>query len=70
MTTTAGHSFYIGPIGFLICVHWMSKKTFTMNRKVALNTADIDMHKLSGCELIDTKNIGMPSQNMKFAGLM
>ena len=48
----------------------MSKKTFTMNRKAALNTAGIDMYKLSGCELIDTKNIGMPSQNMKFAGLM
>jgi len=33
----------------------MSKKTFTMNRKAALNTADIDMYKLSGCELICQK---------------
>jgi hypothetical protein len=26
-------------------------------------------YMLSGCELIDTKNISLPSQNMKFVGL-
>ena len=26
------------------------------------------MHMLSGCELIDTENISLPSQNMKFVG--
>jgi hypothetical protein len=25
-------------------------------------------HMLSGCELIDTENISLPSQNMKFGG--
>ena len=25
-----------------------------------------DKYMLSGCELIDTENISMPSQNMKF----
>jgi hypothetical protein len=27
-----------------------------------------NMHMLSGCELIDTENISLPSQNMKFFG--
>jgi hypothetical protein len=27
-----------------------------------------DMYMLSGCELIDTENISLPSQNMKFGG--
>ena len=27
------------------------------------------MHMLSGCELIDTENISLPSQNMKFVGV-
>jgi len=27
-----------------------------------------DMYMLSGCELIDTENISLPSQNMKFVG--
>jgi hypothetical protein len=27
-----------------------------------------DKYMLSGCELIDTKNISLPSQNMKFVG--
>jgi hypothetical protein len=27
-----------------------------------------DMYMLSGCELIDTENISLPSQNMKFIG--
>jgi hypothetical protein len=27
-----------------------------------------DKHMLSGCELIDTENISLPSQNMKFGG--
>ena len=27
-----------------------------------------DKYMLSGCELIDTKNISLPSQNMKFGG--
>jgi hypothetical protein len=26
------------------------------------------MYMLSGCELIDTENISLPSQNMKFGG--
>ena len=28
----------------------------------------IDTCMLSGCELIDTENISLPSQNMKFVG--
>ena len=27
-----------------------------------------DKYMLSGCELIDTENINLPSQNMKFGG--
>jgi len=27
-----------------------------------------DMYMLSGCELIDTENISLPSQNMKIVG--
>jgi hypothetical protein len=27
-----------------------------------------DMYMLSGCELMDTENISLPSQNMKFGG--
>jgi hypothetical protein len=27
-----------------------------------------DVYMLSGCELIDTENISLPSQNMKFGG--
>jgi hypothetical protein len=27
-----------------------------------------DTYMLSGCELIDTENISLPSQNMKFVG--
>jgi hypothetical protein len=27
-----------------------------------------DMYMLSGCELIDTENISLPSQNMKLGG--
>ena len=27
-----------------------------------------NMYMLSGCELNDTENIGLPSQNMEFAG--
>jgi hypothetical protein len=27
-----------------------------------------DKYMLSGCELIDTENISLPSQNMKFGG--
>jgi hypothetical protein len=27
-----------------------------------------DTYMLSGCELIDTENISLPSQNMKFGG--
>jgi hypothetical protein len=28
---------------------------------------DSDKYMLSGCELIDTENISLPSQNMKFS---
>jgi hypothetical protein len=28
----------------------------------------VKMYMLSGCELIDTENISLPSQNMKFGG--
>jgi hypothetical protein len=30
--------------------------------------SDEDMYMLSGCELIDTENISLPSQNMKLGG--
>jgi hypothetical protein len=29
---------------------------------------DVHMYMLSGCELIDTENISLPSQDMKFVG--
>jgi hypothetical protein len=29
---------------------------------------DLYMYMLSGCELIDTENISLPSQNMKLGG--
>jgi hypothetical protein len=30
--------------------------------------SEADMHKVSECELINTRNISLPSQNMKFVG--
>ena len=34
----------------------------------ALGNRILNMYMLSGCELIDTENISLPSQNMKFVG--
>jgi hypothetical protein len=41
--------------------HWKDEELYYANYKA-------DMYMLSGCELIDTENIGLTSQNMKFVG--
>jgi hypothetical protein len=38
---------------------------FPYNNKIL---SCLKMYMLSGCELIDTENISLPSQNMKFGG--
>ena len=41
--------------------HWKDEELYYANYKA-------DMYMLSGCELIDTENIVLTSQNMKFVG--
>jgi hypothetical protein len=38
------------------------------SRENANIDVSVVMYMLSGCELIDTENISLPSQNMKFGG--
>jgi hypothetical protein len=45
----------------------MSNKHF-VNYIMARSILGCDMYMLSGCELIDTENISLPSQNMKYGG--
>ena len=44
---------------------WMVSGTLIIPSPTKLRR---DMYMLSGCELIDTENISLPSQNMKFGG--
>jgi hypothetical protein len=41
---------------------------FLWNQQVDIAGGKDDKYMLSGCELIDTENISLPSQNMKFVG--
>ena len=49
---------------WLAAVRWLSQGTPVSSNK----TDRHDMYMFSGSELIDTENISLPSQNMKFGG--
>ena len=53
-TTILNHFFILS----LTCMILFVPEIFLLNK----------MYMLSGCELIDTENISLPSQNMKFGG--
>jgi hypothetical protein len=58
--------------------YWLAKRNFcAITNHIAPSchvisfidfARECNMYMLSGCELIDTENISLPSQNMKFVG--
>ena len=53
---------------FVLYFHFISTFYMYIVTTIFIGKKIPDKYMLSGCELIDTENISLPSQNMKFVG--